>query len=111
MSMDKMEKLLKIEDLAEIMWISPKSLRRNITVFPDRVPPFLRTAPGSNGHIRFRPEVVREWFQIMEDSVQKHRVPGSPAAERCGNISKRRAGRPTKAETLARQRQQEGGTR
>ena len=44
-----MEKLLTIEDLAEIMGISPHSLRRNVTVYPDRVPPFLRTAPGSNG--------------------------------------------------------------
>lgn len=104
MSMDKMEKLLKIEDLAELMGISPKSLRRNVTVYPDRVPPFLRTAPGSNGHIRFRPEVVREWLKIMEDNVQKHRTPGSLAAERCGN--KRRAGRPTKAESLAREGQE-----
>ena len=106
MSTEKMEKLLTIEDLAEIMGISPHSLRRNVTVYPDRVPPFLRTAPGSNGHIRFRPEVVREWFQIMEDSVQKHRTPGSPAAERCGNISKRGVGRPRKAESLARQGQE-----
>lgn len=94
------EKLLTIEDLAEILGISPKSLRRNIAVFPDRVPPFLRTAPGSNGHIRFRPSVVREWLQIMEDNVQKHRVPGSPTALKC-----RRKGRPTKSETLARQGQ------
>lgn len=106
MSMEKMEKLLTIEDLAEVMGISPKSLRRNITVYPDRVPPFLRTAPGSNGHIRFRPEVVREWFRIMEDHVQRHRTPGSPAAERCGNISRRRAGRPTKAESVAKKHEE-----
>lgn len=97
------EKLLTIEEVAEIMGISPKSLRRNVTTYPDRVPPFLRTAPGSNGHIRFRPSVVREWLELLENNVQKHRTPGSPAALKCGNMSRRRVGRPTKAETLARQ--------
>lgn len=94
------EKLMTIEDLAEIMGISPKSLRRNVTVYPDRVPPFLRTAPGLNGHIRFRPEAVREWLNFQELNVQRHRTPGSPQAVRSGN--KRGPGRPTKAEILAK---------
>ncbi len=94
------EKLLTVEEVAEIIGISPFSLRRNIYAFPDRCPQFLRTAHGSNGHLRFRPEKVREWLENMEKTAVRHRTPGSPAAERCG---KNRRGRPTKAESLARE--------
>ena len=103
-----MEKLLTIEEVAEILGISKLTLKKNISKDPGSVPPCLKTSSGSNGRIRFRPESLRDWLSDKEKNVQHHRLPSEKLA---GTGFKRGVGRPRKAETLARQGQQEGGTR
>ena len=100
-----MEKLLTLEEVAEILGISKLTLKKNISKDPGSVPPCLKTSPGSNGRIRFRPESLREWLSQKEKNVVHHRIPGEKLA---GTGFKRGVGRPRKAERLAKQGQ-EGG--
>ncbi len=102
-----LEPLLTVEDVAKILGISKLTLKKNISKDPESVPPYLRTSPGSNGRIRFRPESLREWLSEKERTVVHHRLPGEKLAK---TGFKRGVGRPRKAETLARQGQ-EGGSR
>lgn len=100
-----MEKLLTLEEVAEILGISKLTLKKNLSKDPGSVPPCLKTSLGSNGRIRFRPESLREWLAKKERTVVHHRIPGEKLA---GTGFKRGVGRPRKAESLAKQGQ-EGG--
>ena len=100
-----MEKLLNLEEVAEILGISKLTLRKNISQSPGSVPPCLKTSQGSNGRIRFRPESLREWLSQKEKNVQHHRLPGEKLAK---TGFRRGVGRPRKAESLARQGQEVG---
>ena len=102
------EPLRTLEEVAKILGISKLTLKKNLSKDPGSVPPCLKTSPGSNGRIRFRPESIKAWLEEKERTVVHHRLSGEKLAS---TGFKRGVGRPRKAETLARQGRQEGGSR
>ena len=100
------EPLLTLPQVAEILGISPLTLKKNLCQSPESAPPFLKTSQGSNGRIRFRPESLREWLSEKEKNVVRHRIPGEKLA---ATGFKRGVGRPRKTESLAKQGQGRGG--
>jgi predicted DNA-binding transcriptional regulator AlpA len=85
--------LLDVSDLAKILKTSRKSIYVRSSQNPGELPPRIKL-PGSRV-LRWHPQVVRRWLEEQAGITQP--VEFSPPP-------KRRPGRPTKEEELARQR-------
>lgn len=90
-----MKSLLTIEQLSEYIHKSVSSIRSDASRNPKALPPICRL-PGTK-RLLWRLEDVEAWFakHVETDAVT---LPSAPTA--------RRRGRPTKAEQVARERQQ-----
>lgn len=98
-----MKTLLTIEQLSKYLHKSVSSIRSDASRNPQSLPPICRL-PG-NKRLLWRYEDVADWFakHVETDPVIHPKTPTAP-----------RRGRPTKAEQIARERQQKalknGGT-
>jgi predicted DNA-binding transcriptional regulator AlpA len=68
----KIKKLLTINDLAEILSVTQKTIRNNRCRFPERVPPAILVG----GAVRWDPEAVERWLSKKTQSSKSTRLAG-----------------------------------
>lgn len=90
----KPEPYLTAADLAEILRVSPKTIQNRLAEHPDTLPP-RSSLPGTKGAL-WRVQVVNAW-------LNQYDPPSLTEA-----TSKRRVGRPTKAEQVRTRLAQSG---
>lgn len=99
-----MEKLLDAEQLAEILGMSRKTVIKNCTGAPDRLPPSLKVG-SIHGARRWRPEAVRAWLEGQEKKMTGLRgtpLQVNPPAWQENVRKAPRRGRPTKQASIAK---------
>lgn len=64
-----LEKLLLIEDLADVLGLSPETIRSDVSRAPDRLPPRL-IIPGRKA-VRWRKADVDAWLAGNVEQVEK----------------------------------------
>ena len=89
-----MRNLLSVSDLAAVLGLSPQTIYNRRSNGED-LPPAIKCG----GQIRFDPDDVAAWFQRNKEQADTT-LQMEPYCEK----PRRRRGRPTKAESLARQR-------
>ena len=67
MSAENMPPLLTAEQVAVILVMSLSTLRKNCSVSPESVPPFLKLGNASNSPVRWRRTDVDAWVQAQFD--------------------------------------------
>lgn len=60
--------LLTAEDVAELLSIPISTLRKNVSVNPTSIPPFLKLGKSSNSPVRWRRSDVDAWIQTLFDA-------------------------------------------
>ena len=68
MTKHNIPRLLTAKDVAEILSMSVSTLRKNVSVNPSSVPPFLKLGKASNSPIRWRRSDVDAWIQDQFDA-------------------------------------------
>lgn len=101
------QKLVTVEQLAQLIHKSPSTIRADISRAPESLPPFVKLP----GNVRVFFVNVDEWLdQAIEHGLEQSRR--RIEARAAGSVARReppppprRRGRPTKAEQLARRAQ------
>ena len=60
--------LLTTKHVAEILRISEKTIKKNVSVNPDSIPKFLKLGAAKNSGIRFRLQDVEQFIQEQLDA-------------------------------------------
>ena len=68
MSRENIPHLLTADAVAGILSISPSTLRKNVSVSPSAVPPFIKLGNASNSPIRWRAQDVEDWLQAKYEA-------------------------------------------
>lgn len=98
-----MEKLLDASDLAEVLGMSRKTIIKNCTQFPDRLPPSLKVG-STHGKRRWRAEAVSEWLVQQEKRMTELRGMPLQINPDSWKENVRKRGRPFKSESIAKER-------
>ena len=68
MSAANIPPLLTAEQVAEILAMSVSTLRKNCSVCPESIPPFLKVGNARNSACRWRRSDVEAWIQTQFDA-------------------------------------------
>ena len=68
MSAENIPPLLTADQVAEILSMSASTLRKNCSVSPESIPPFLKLGNASNSPVRWRRCDVDGWIQAQFDA-------------------------------------------
>ena len=68
MSVENIPPLLTAKQVAVILGMCLSTLRKNCSVSPDSIPPFLKLGNKANSSIRFRRSDVDAWIQAQFDA-------------------------------------------
>ena len=68
MSIENIPPLLTAEQVAEILAISIGTLRKNVSVSPESIPPFLKLGNAKNSAVRWRKSDIDTWIQAQFDA-------------------------------------------
>ena len=74
MSTDFITPLLTAEDVALTLNISVSTLRKNVSVNPSAVPPFLKLGKASNSPVRWRQQDVEQWLMEQFNATKQNQI-------------------------------------